>query len=217
MSMGISVEDDKERRLTDFSLRMDNFLEEKNMSACAFLHDEEIIIVVGNCDEKSIHETADLLLKCAEDTCRFTEEVFLGVGEIVDHAEKIGKSYHQASKIRKLREMKKLPDELMYYDELDVYKILIGIENNEILESFCDKTIGSLIEYDRKNDTALVTTLETYLNSDCSVKRTSEELFLHKNTINYQLRRIGEILGKNILSERVRLSLMLALMTRDLI
>ena len=54
-----------------------------------------------------------------------------------------------------------------------------------------------MYEYDEMNHSDLVRVLQCYLANDCSVKSASQELIVHRNTINYKLGKAAEILGKN--------------------
>ena len=52
------------------------------------------------------------------------------------------------------------------------------------------KKIGKLLQADELNDGNLSETLENYLNWYRNAKKTAEEMFLHRNTLNYRLKKI---------------------------
>ncbi|MCR4868747.1 MAG: helix-turn-helix domain-containing protein [Lachnospiraceae bacterium] len=54
--------------------------------------------------------------------------------------------------------------------------------------------------------------LSSYLKNDGSVKATSEQLFIHRNTVNYRLGKIEEITDMNLSSTSDRLQLTVGLM-----
>ena len=95
--------------------------------------------------------------------------------------------------------------------------MLLGIEDKEILKEYYEKTIQPLVEYDKKNQSDLADVLWTYLKHDGSVKETADELYVHRNTINYKLNRAAEILDLNLSSLDVRLQLTLGFMLRDML
>lgn len=66
-----------------------------------------------------------------------------------------------------------------------------------------------MYEYDEMNHSDLVRVLQCYLANDCSVKSASQELIVHRNTINYKLGKVAEILGKNLSDFDVRFQLRL--------
>lgn len=100
---------------------------------------------------------------------------------------------------------------------MGIYKLLMGIEDREIIEEYYEKTILPLIEYDNKNDSDLAIVLRSYLRHNGSVKETSDELFVHRNTINYKLSKISEILGLDLSLLNSRLILSLGFMLEDMI
>lgn len=75
------------------------------------------------------------------------------------------------------------------FDELDL-ALLLGSVPNEVILLFQNKVLASL----SKEDLVL---LRTYYEEDMSLKQVGERLFLHKNTIQYQLDRITERCGYN--------------------
>ena len=54
-----------------------------------------------------------------------------------------------------------------------------------------------MIQYDRTHQSALVTTLRTYLDAGLNLTRTANALFVHANTVVYRLRRIRELSGRD--------------------
>lgn len=72
-----------------------------------------------------------------------------------------------------------------------------------------NSTVAPLYEYDEMNHSDLVRVLQCYLANDCSVKSASQELIVHRNTINYKLGKAAEILGKNLSDFDVRFQLRL--------
>ena len=77
----------------------------------------------------------------------------------------------------------------MLYDNLTI-EILTGSIPENIRMKFISKTTASLSE----KETMI---LKSYFKNDMSLKKTSEELYIHKNTLQYQLDKIAEKTGKN--------------------
>lgn len=91
------------------------------------------------------------------------------------------------------------------FAQLDL-EILLGSLPAEARERFLERTAAALSEKDR----AL---LRAYFAADCSLKQASEALYLHKNTLQYQLDRICRQTGYNPrrFADAVRLYLALKL------
>ncbi|MDD2959600.1 MAG: sugar diacid recognition domain-containing protein [Lachnospiraceae bacterium] len=79
--------------------------------------------------------------------------------------------------------------QLAVFDELDI-EMLLGGTDPGISEYFLDKTIRQLDQTEQD-------LLNVYFSCDMSLKQTCEKLFLHKNTLQYQLDKIGRKSGYN--------------------
>ncbi len=102
----------------------------------------------------------------------------------------------------------KLDGNLVSFDELGIERILLGVTNKEDLRWYYRSLIGPLIEYDRQNKTEFYPLLESYIENNGSLQQVANEFYLHKNTINYQLKKISQIIGMDIsdFGNRVQLS-----------
>jgi purine catabolism regulator len=103
------------------------------------------------------------------------------------------------------------PGQVTAYADLGVYRLLYAFRGSSELVQFCDETLAPLTDYDAKNGTALIETLEAYFRSDASLRDAADTLYLHRNSLAYRLRRISEITGLNLdnLEDRFRLQLAL--------
>jgi sugar diacid utilization regulator len=101
-------------------------------------------------------------------------------------------------------------DELSF-EETGAYRLLLPAmaEDPRELQGFYEETVAKLAAYDDQYETELVRTLETFLDADGNVAKTSEKLFTHRHTIRYRLERVKELTGLDVNSTdgRERLSL----------
>ena len=81
-----------------------------------------------------------------------------------------------------------------YFDDYKFYAVADKVEE-EHWESYLTNGFKQMLEYDDKNGTEYLRTLQCYMTNDAHVQKTSEELFLHKNTLFYRLKRIKELFG----------------------
>jgi purine catabolism regulator len=102
------------------------------------------------------------------------------------------------------------------FEDLGVLQYLLAPTTRSDLDSFARRRIGDLVGYDNQHGTDLVDTLETYLNAECSTRRTAEAMYVHHRTITYRLNRIEEVTGARLRSPEDRLELQLALKIRRL-
>ena len=97
------------------------------------------------------------------------------------------------------------------FEETGAYRLLLPAmaEDPRELQGFFDETVAPLVAYDDQYETELVRTLETFLDADGNVAKTSEKLFTHRHTVRYRLERVKELTGLDVSSTdgRERLSL----------
>lgn len=86
--------------------------------------------------------------------------------------------------------------EICSYDCLGWYQILFQVRSAVQMERYMDKIYQPIIEYDRKMNTDLWPTLMVYESSNGDLKKTSERVNAHINTIRYRLKKICEFFGK---------------------
>ena len=81
------------------------------------------------------------------------------------------------------------------FEETGAYRLLLPAmaEDPRELQGFFDETVAPLVAYDDQYETELVRTLETFLDADGNVAKTSEKLFTHRHTIRYRLERVKEL------------------------
>ena len=91
---------------------------------------------------------------------------------------------------------------LLAFEDTGAYRLLLPAMSDDPgeLERFHEETVAPLLAYDDQYETELVKTLETFLDEDGSVARTSEKLFTHRHTIRYRLERVRELTGLDVSS-----------------
>lgn len=67
--------------------------------------------------------------------------------------------------------------------------------NKEVLRATIHPDILAILNYDEKNHTEYITTLQTYLKNNRNAVATAKELHIHKSTFFYRLTKITELFG----------------------
>jgi PucR family transcriptional regulator, purine catabolism regulatory protein len=78
------------------------------------------------------------------------------------------------------------------------------------------RVIGPLLDYDRDHGTELVDSLRVFLNCNRSWQRAAKELFVHKQTLVYRMRRVEELAGRRLDCTADVAELWLALQAQEL-
>lgn len=84
-----------------------------------------------------------------------------------------------------------------FYERLGFYKIIYAVNDKTALRGFYNDTVGKLEKYDRENKTSLTELLKTYLENNGSLQIVADILFVHRNTVTNQLKKIQNITGYN--------------------
>jgi purine catabolism regulator len=97
------------------------------------------------------------------------------------------------------------------YDELGAYPLLYAGADVAQLQALAGTVLAPLRAYDEKHQTELERTLALYFSTGQNVKTTAAELSVHRHTVFYRLRQIGEISGRSLESAHDQLTLRLAI------
>jgi DNA-binding PucR family transcriptional regulator len=79
------------------------------------------------------------------------------------------------------------------YEDLGVYPLLLAGADTQTLREFASRTLAPLRTYDEKHQTELERTLRLYFSVGENVKTAASQLNVHRHTVFYRLRQIGEI------------------------
>lgn len=165
---------------------------------------------------KSPEEYAKEFKKLAEETEAVLDSKMghisykMGIGRLYKG---LGEAYRSLYDADKAVEASKtyINERIIDFDALGIYKIFCQDHLKNELISFYETTLEPLVAYDRKRDTELVKSLIVYFETNGNLKKMSELLFTHYNTVLYRINRIQEITGKNLENEGDRYGLQTAL------
>lgn len=128
-----------------------------------------------------------------------------GIFEILQDARK---SYLQAIKVLRFAELQTTSSPIYAYEQLGIYKLLFEIQPDK-LAVYYREVIEPLNEYSRKQHMDLVNSLFVYFEENCNAVKTAKRLFIHRNTLDYRLKKIEEITGRSLEDPYERLTLQL--------
>jgi DNA-binding PucR family transcriptional regulator len=102
------------------------------------------------------------------------------------------------------------PGYVSAYDELGSYPLLYEGANVARMARYAQSVLAPLRAYDEKHQTELERTLKLYFAVGENVKTAAAQLNVHRHTIFYRLRQIGEICGCSLESPHDQLTLRMA-------
>lgn len=135
--------------------------------------------------------------------------VIAGVGGRFEQLSAARRSYLQAAKVlRFFAAQQPAARQIHVYEQLGIYKLLFEMEPGK-LAAFHQEVIEPLLAYDAKHQMELVATLFVYFEENGNAVKTAKRLFIHRNTLDYRLKKIEEISERNLSDPYDRLTLQL--------
>ncbi len=130
-------------------------------------------------------------------------EVYLsvGIGNACQHLSDYRRGFAEANEAlqmgHNLRQDKeheaKLEATVTHFNDLGVYRYLYKIAHMDDLRDVYQDQIARIDAYDRRKNTDLLDTLETYLECAGNLTKTSDRLFVHRNTLIQRLERLQSL------------------------
>lgn len=142
--------------------------------------------------------------------------VAIGLGQPAQEVSTWRNSYRDAVQALDLA-IRLQTDTPLYIGDLGVYQLVLGLSDREKLLAFMNKTLGTLLDYDHKQNADLIKTLEAFFNCHGNLSQTAEMLIVHRNTLLYRMNRINEIAQIDLNRPEIRLALHLAITIRRLL
>lgn len=81
--------------------------------------------------------------------------------------------------------------------EIGIYQMLIPICENPAVLEYSRSIVNKVKEYDAMYNMDILNTVLMYIKCDNDIIKTSEKLFVHKNTIRYRLKKIETIIDNS--------------------
>ena len=121
------------------------------------------------------------------------ENFIIGVSKVHNSIPEVKIAYKESITAIKCGYALKNRTNHVFFDDMGVFSFLYELQESEATQSFFDQKFGALLRYDKEKDGDLINTLKTYFNCNCNIQKTSEALFLHKNSVIYRLHKIEQL------------------------
>ena len=176
--------------------------------------DNIVFLVIPLCEDKI--EFFKQLKKICEEICAsiFRENTFtviIGIGNYTSSVMNIYKSYENARSAVKLGRTIYKCNRVIFYDELGLYKLLASIYKSNDAKEFYLSNLGKLIEYDMKNKTDLLSTLNYIVQNNWNLRATSKDMYVHYNTTKYRFNKIIDLINADLRNPEQRINIAISL------
>jgi purine catabolism regulator len=184
---------------------------------------DRVVFLVGFEASLSADEMKESMISLANDLLSFARlenihnKISIGLGRVYDDYVNLHKSYHEAQQSIHKLSLGDQSNHLLHFDDLGIYRILSNSGIYRDIQSFFTETLGDILRYDREKDAELLKTLKMYYTHGCNLKKVSEEMYTHYNTVIYRMQRIKEIGGFDFNDPDVSLNVHIALKILDVI
>ncbi len=185
-------------------------IKRSTLAATAIIQENNLIIIKQNCPAEGMKQLFEKLKATLTDGDRITA----GLSGQMDGWQSVSTLYGDA--ISSLTVALKRGREFIEYGDIGLYKIIFGVRDIGILKSYVESVLGELIQHDEANGTDYVSTLRCYLENNCSVQMVAQIFDVHRNTVNYKIKAIRDIL-KTTLREEDKMKYLLAFYVADML
>jgi purine catabolism regulator len=100
--------------------------------------------------------------------------------------------------------------------DLGIYRLLLRLRETQELADFCRQALGPLLAKGRHAET-LLTTLDVFFACNGNFSEAARRLGLHRNSLIYRVKRIRDLLSRDLEDPEERLALQLALKARQVL
>lgn len=184
------------------------------------LNDENYILIVPAEDnlkeDKRYWDYLEKKFKIWLQEAGMEGQVTIGIGGIADSMENYYPSYQQAMQAMNVVTNHDDKSGYKFFEELGSYVLLHDLKESQAASLFMKKHLEKMINYSKGNNMDLFQTLRVFLEQNGSIKKTAENLFIHRSTLLYRLEKIKELMDINLDNSETRFNLMMAYKLYDL-
>ncbi len=138
------------------------------------------------------------------------DKISIGVGRNYKNTHDLWRGYREANRAVECQK-RSHEKRITHYDDLGIFRILSYEELQPELQQFYKEILEPLVKYDNEKGTELIETLRKYFECAGNLKKISEEMFTHYNTVIYRIQRIKEITGIDFEDYNDRLNFQISL------
>jgi purine catabolism regulator len=102
-------------------------------------------------------------------------------------------------------------------DDLGSHRLLLARQEDAALEAISRGLLGPLLDYDSRQHGDLLASLRAYLEHNGNWEAAARALAVHRHTLRYRIRRVGELTGRDLDSAADRVEFWLALEAADVL
>ena len=102
------------------------------------------------------------------------------------------------------------------YEDLGAFTLLLSLQDEDALRLYSDGLLDPIERTEGEYGGELLRSLEAYIEHNGNWERAARQLYCHRHTLRYRIRKIEELTGRDLASARDRIEFWLALRGREL-
>jgi purine catabolism regulator len=103
------------------------------------------------------------------------------------------------------------------FEDLGTYRLLLSMAEPDALRAFSDSLLAPLDQYDGEHGGELRASLRAFLQHNARWETAAGELYVHRHTLRYRMRKVEQLTGRDLTSSFDRMEFWLALRARELL
>lgn len=142
---------------------------------------------------------------------KFEITLSIGIGDYYKDFRDYKKSYKEAQEALFIIQSVWKKNKCLHYKDLGLYKLLLPIlQDEKLIMDYYHQVLGEILDSDE-----LLETLDVYLQS-MKINEAADQLFIHRHTLKYRIKKIEELTGRKINHFQDRLEFELALIIHNM-
>ena len=152
---------------------------------------DEMILIIDHTFEKELKYILESIIKDASATLHTT--LMFGIGLSTNNNISFKQSYHQAKRAINWGKLFTEQRNIHYYNDLDL-GLILSDTSSEDKKFYMNKVLTNLSQEEIDEFKKI---LHVYGENNGSINKSAEDLFIHKNTLQYKLNKLGARTGYN--------------------
>ena len=118
------------------------------------------------------------------------------LGSVYTKPADFGKSYQEAKNLIPKKDLLPNPTgkKVLSASSMGVYRFLFNSQNHQEILDYCNAKLKKLEMYDNTNSSFLIDTLLNYYMCGFNIGKAAQMMYVHRNSLQYRLKKIEEIL-----------------------
>lgn len=107
--------------------------------------------------------------------------------------------------------------EVASHRDLGAFTLLLSLQDDDALRTYADELLAPIADGEGEYGPELLRSLEAFIERNGQWERAARDLYCHRHTLRYRIRRIEELTGRDLSQAQDRIELWLALRARELV